>query len=161
MSDETTQPVPATASEESTSSEAPVELSSAETPVEAAESTAPAPICYIGNDAVIEAEKEGDFTTVKLANGTQQRMHNLLFDKMISPEANPMGGSVRDMLCSTIAKEIIALFTVYDLTLSDSDLALNYAGNNATNLKRSSDKKLWNGKRPEDVTYGDMRNVLA
>lgn len=154
MSDETT-PVNA---------EAPVEPTQTdETPVEPAPEVpvAPTPICFIGADAVISAEKQGDFTTVEFANGTKETLHNLLFDKMITPEANDPGGSYNDLLCATIAKEIIALFTVYRLRLGEADLALNYAANNATNLKRSGDKKLWNGKRPEEVTLEDIRNVLA
>lgn len=157
MPDETTQP---------TTEQAPVDEKPTEptetTPVEPAPThDEQPPICYIGNEPVYAAEKEGDFTTVELAKGVKKRIHNLLFEKMIAPEANDMGGTVDDMFNTTIAKEIIALFTIYDLKLGEADLVLNYVANNATNLKRSGDKKLWNGKRPEDVSFQDIRTVLS
>ena len=102
----------------------------------------------------------GDFTTVEFADG-KKRMHNLIFDRVIATEANNNGGSVEDMVATTIAREIIALFTVYNLTLGECDVVINYTATNATNAKRSGDKKLWNGKRAEDVTFQDIRNVLS
>lgn len=133
----------------------------AEVPVEAAPTNEEKPIvCYIGKEPIYAAEKDGDFTTVEFAGG-KKRMHNLIFDRVIATEANNNGGSVEDMVATTIAREIIALFTVYNLTLGECDVVINYTATNATNAKRSGDKKLWNGKRAEDVTFQDIRNVLS
>lgn len=157
MSEETTQP---------TIEQAPVDEKPVEPTVEAPVEAAPkhdeqSPTCFIGNEPVYSAEKDGDFTTVELKDGVKKRMHSLLFEKVIAPEANENGGTVDDMVNTTIAKEIIALFTIYDLTLGEADIVLNYAANNATNLKRSGDKKLWNGKRQEDVSFKDIQIVLS
>lgn len=157
MSDEITQP---------TAEQAPIDEKPVEPTTELSVEATPKhdeqpPICFIGNEPIYSAEKNGDFTTVELKGGAKKRIHNLLFDKVIAPEANENGGTVDDMVNTTVAKEIIALFTIYDLTLGEADLVLNYASTNATNLKRSGDKKLWSGKRMEDVSFQDIRTVLS